>query len=428
MNLQLTSSVSTPGKPRSSSYLILASAFLLFAGSRFVQAVTLNMSRDLVSLGIASQNLLPNQPGVDARPLFQAAVQYAQSHAVEVLTLDRGDYYLLTAQQSNAVLIFPRLSNMTVDLAGSTLYFSGPLLPNGLQVFQCSNFTLTNFQTDFLNPPYTHVQIAAVNAAQRLVSYQTLPGWPDPSSFNSLIGTIEGLWTAVFRNGAIVPGTTRTLLSGPVSNQTLTLAQDGTPWNQSDALAAWQPGDTAVVTARGGGPPILVWWSDAVTLSHISVYGSPTWAVSLHATSNSTVDGVRVLPRPVTGLIGSNADGIHFNSVRQNNHIRNCYVSRTMDDALIMDNQHAALVVSQSGPRQLMVTRHIYLRFPNGTPVNFVDPATTQESSGGIIVGQSPADSDSPAYNGQVNLTFDRDLPTLVAGVGMVYGSAATRG
>lgn len=411
---------------------ILALWVLLAVTQPDVAAQVLNMSHDLVSLGIASENLLPNTPAQDARPLIQAALLYVQNHPVQVLTLDKGNYYLLTAQQPNATLIFPRLSNMTVDLAGSTIYFNGPILPNGINVFECSNLTLTNFQTDFLNPPYTHVQLTSVDTGQRLLKYQTLPGWPDPSSFNNLAspfgGPIEGLWAALFRNGAIIPGTTRTLLTGPITGNTLTLTQDGTPWTQSATLATLQPGDIVVVTARGGGPPVLVWESDSITLSNITIYGSPTWAVEVYATSNSTVDGVRVMPRPVTGLIGSNADGIHFASVRQNNHIRNSYVTRTLDDALIMDNLYTATVVGQTGPRQLSVARRGYYRFPNGTAVNFVDPATTMEISGATIVSQNPLDSDSPIDNGQVDLTFDSDLPPVAAGMFIVYAAPAMRG
>jgi hypothetical protein len=77
------------------------------------------------------------------------------------LTLDTCAYYLLTNTQNNAVLLFPNLNNMTIDLAGSTMYFNGPLvLP--LQLYYCSNVTLTNFQIDFVHPPYTHVQLTSV--------------------------------------------------------------------------------------------------------------------------------------------------------------------------------------------------------------------------------------------------------------------------
>jgi len=109
--------------------------------------------------------------------------------------------------------------------------------------------------------------------------------------------------------------------------------------------------------------------------------------------------------------------------------IVNSYIARTMDDGFVMDNQHAALVLSQTPPRQLSVKRDQYLRFPNGTPVNFVDPATTLESSlGAVIVAQNPADSNSPQYNGTVDLTLDRDLPVLPPGMAMVYADPLQRG
>src|ERR1700752_3016564 len=85
--------------------------FVALAGS--VAAQVLNMSHDLLTLGIAQQNLTPNNPSLDARPLIQAAIQYIESHPVQTLTLDTGAYYLLTNTQPNAVLLFPNLSNMT---------------------------------------------------------------------------------------------------------------------------------------------------------------------------------------------------------------------------------------------------------------------------------------------------------------------------
>src|SRR5215831_5796092 len=40
------------------------------ATSRPTSLTTLNLSQDLVSLGIASTNMVPNQPSLDAGPLF----------------------------------------------------------------------------------------------------------------------------------------------------------------------------------------------------------------------------------------------------------------------------------------------------------------------------------------------------------------------
>ena len=52
----------------------------LLGGSAFSEAQTLNMSVDLVRLGIASRNLTPNDPSLDAQPLFAAAVGYVRTH------------------------------------------------------------------------------------------------------------------------------------------------------------------------------------------------------------------------------------------------------------------------------------------------------------------------------------------------------------
>ena len=85
--------------------------FLAFlAISDRCSAQTLNMSHQLVSLGIASQNLTPNNPSLDARPLINAAAQYAQSNHYATITLDQGSYYLLSAQASYTVLDFSNLS------------------------------------------------------------------------------------------------------------------------------------------------------------------------------------------------------------------------------------------------------------------------------------------------------------------------------
>ena len=414
----------------STSRLVLLALFVAMSQS-IVSAQVLNLSHDLVSHGIAGKNLTPNDPSLDAGPLIFAGVQYAYFNAIPLVTADKGNYYLLSDQQQNATLIFGHFSNLTLDLADSTLFFRGPYLPNGIQLWECTNFTLKNFKTDFINPPYTHVQLTSVNAAARTIGYATLPGWPDPTTFNGLTSPFGGendLWLAVFRNGQIVPGTTRSRVARPIANNTLTLIQDGTPWTQAATLATLQPGDTIAVVARGGGPPILIWEGDGITLSHVTIQGSGETAVQFYASKNSTADTVSVVPRPGNGLVGSNGDAIHFASARQNNHIVNSYVTRTLDDGLVMDNQHAALVLSQSPPRQLTVKRDQYLRFPNGTPVNFVDPATTLESAGGIIISQVPADSLSPQFNGSVDLTFDRDLPALPAGMAMVYADPLTRG
>jgi len=168
--------------------------------------------------------------------------------------------------------------------------------------------------------------------------------------------------------------------------------------------------------------------SDAITFSNLTVHASSAMAVLLNWVSHSTVDHVRVMPRPGAGLIASSADGIHFVLSGPDNHIRNSFVTRTLDDALSIDSLDLATVTSQSGPRQIIVQRSLYRRFPGGTTVNFVDPATAGKVAGATIVSRDPPDSNSQTLDGSVELTFDQDLPMIAPGFGLAFAHASDRG
>jgi hypothetical protein len=395
------------------------------------QTSTINLSRDLVRLGIASANLVPDSPTLDARPLFQAALGYVKDHSIHRVTVDRGAYYFLTPRDTQTYLRFLAHSDLTIDLADSTLYFAGAFL-QGFALVDCTNVALTRFRADFITPPYTHVMLTHVDPLRRALGYATLPGWSDPVTFNALTvnattAPVE-LWALVFRNGDILPGTSRMHVSQPIANGVLDLVQDNTPWTQSATLSTFNPGDTIVVTARGGSSTINVIGGDSVTVSDATIYGSSAIALLFNGTSHSIADRVRVMPRPKSGLIASNADGIHFPSSGPDNHIRHSFVSRTVDDALAIDSRDIATVVSQTGPRQAIVERTAFLRFPNGTTVNFIDPVSGAETSAVTIPSQAPPDSNTPVFNGQVTLTFDRELPAVAQGSGIALADPNARG
>jgi hypothetical protein len=407
-------------------FVLVACVFCLVTTK--AEAGTINLSHDLVRLGIASENLAPNSPSVDARPLFQATLQYVKSHSTTLVTLDRGAYYFLTPQNQTAYLSFPALSNLTVDLVGSTIYFAGAFL-QGFFLGNCQSVTLRNFKIDFLNPPYTYVQLAAVDSTARTFTYKTLSGWPDPATLTAPTGVSVDLWAVAFRNHDIVPGTSRMHVAQPIAGNVLSLVQDNTPWTQSATLATLQPDDTIAVTQRGGEPAVIVSRGDSIRISRATIYGASQFAMLLNTVSNSTVDHVYVIPR-AGNLTSSNADGIHFIDSGPNNRIRNCYVTRTLDDALIIDSLDIATVpaATQSEATQVTVNRTAFSRFPNGTSVNFVDPESDNEVNGATIIFQDPPDSNLPVFGGTVTLTLDQPLPALAAGSGMIFSSPSQRG
>jgi hypothetical protein len=402
------------------------------AGAPIADGITVNLSRDMIRLGIATQNLPANDPSFDARPIFEAAVQYVGTHHVKRLTVDRGAYYFLTPQDAQTYLRFRSLSDLTIDLAGSRISFAGAFL-QGFALVDCDHVTLTNFDIDFLEPPYTQVELLSVDPSARTIAYRTLPQWRDPARFDSPSAPGEAaaslvFWAVAFRGGEVVPGTSRMQVAQPIAAGLLRLVQDNTPWTQASTLAnSLEPGDTIVVTERGGQPAVLAFGGKFITISHGAVRGSSAFGVLMNGVSHSTVEQVRVVPR-AGSLISTNADGIHFVEVGADDHIRSSFVSRTLDDALAIDALDPATVVRQTGPRQLVVTRRAFMRFADGTAVNFVDPNSAQEIAGATIIAQVPEDSGSPVFNGTVALTFDRDLLNLSTGFGMVLADRDARG
>jgi len=395
------------------------------------QSDIINLSHDLVRLGIAASNLPPDSPKTDARPLFQAALQYATSHPIHRITVDRGAYYFLTPENTTAYLQLRSLSDLTIDLNDSTVFFAGAFL-QGFAVLNCERVTLTRFSADFISRPYTHVRLTAVDPVARRLSYALLPHWPDPVEFNGIAQSTAptnplNFWALDFRNGDILPGTSRMEVTQPIATGALDLVQNNAPWVQGPTLSTFQPGDTIVVFVRGGQATISVAGGDSITVSDATIYGSSVQGILFNTSSNGIVERVHVMPRP-GGLISVDAGGIIFVNDGGANHIRDSFVTRNLDDAFAIYETNAATVVQQLAPNRLVVDRAAFRRFPNGTKVNFVDPTTGNELIGATIVSQQPPDSEPPVFGGPVTVTFDSNLPTLAAGFGMALADPASRG
>jgi len=79
----------------------------------------INVSHDLAALGIASQNLVPNNRNLDARPLFQAALDYAGQNGIGRVIADRGACCFLT----------PRAPDRYMSIEQDSLRCVSPRLP-----------------------------------------------------------------------------------------------------------------------------------------------------------------------------------------------------------------------------------------------------------------------------------------------------------
>lgn len=406
------------------SGLVLAAILCVSASAQ------INLSRDLVPLRIASHNLTPDNPNLDARPLFQAGLDYAKKNGIHLITVDRGAYYFLTPAAIDRYLSIDSVSDLTIDLQGSDIYMKQSFLI-WLSVIDSNRITLTNFTLDSLQLPFTQVRLTGVSANQRVLNYSTQPGWASPTIFNTVTnpdGSSQDLWALVFRDGALVSNSNRLPLTRSLQEGVLQIQKNDAPWTQPSVLATYQPGDTIVVTARGSEAPLLIAGGDGNVIRNVDVYSSGAIGVHLDTVSNATVDHVGVMPRPGTDrLISSNADGIHLSYALANNIVANCYVSRSIDDAIAINSPFLAFVSQQTGARQIRLLRNFSSIFPNGLAVSFVSTLTAGMLPGGSILSQDPPYSDPPNQS-SANIVLDQDLPSMQKGFGMIYGDPQNRG
>ena len=249
---------------------------------------TLNASQDLVRLGIASTNLTPNQPTLDAVPLLSQAAAYAIANGVSVLQVDRGVYYFLTAQNAFVHLGIAQANGLTIDFQGSDLVLSQPTV-GGLWLLQSKNAVLENFTLDYAKLPFTQLKVVSVDTTARQIQYTPLPNWPDATTFNqtSVAASGGGFYFFIFRNGHPAPDLGRMATAPPFTSTQIPVTNDNTPWTTSAFLARIRPGDTLVLTARGGGDAVQVSGCDGCTLRNIKIYSASTWGFDVLNSQNT---------------------------------------------------------------------------------------------------------------------------------------------
>jgi uncharacterized protein (TIGR03437 family) len=416
-------------RTRPASMALLSSFFFLLIAAPALAQSTLNLSEDLIRLGIAPSNMVPNQPTLDAGPLLLAGVNYAQANQIPTVIADKGAYYFSSLQQPSVHVGLGAPRNLTIDLQGSDLYFTH-ILANGIATGG-TNLTLQNFTIDYLPLPFTQVQVTSVNAAQESIQYAPLPGWSDPGVFNSLQGS-NG-WDGdvevhMFRSGRPSPGTKRMGTNPPFAGNSFSLINYGFQPGPSD-FANIRPGDIAVMSVRFNATGLLVSNCTGCTIRNVTTYSSPSDGMDVSYSPSGTVERVYGMPRPGTDRLVSvlstftlaNSDN---SAARLNRGIRN------MDDAFgfvqwivgIVQSQPATRAVTIAGTFATLVTQGQTI--PTGSSVEFQSTSAGAMLGSAVIVSQT-AMPQSPPF--QVTYTFDRDIPANLTGAAM-YDNDPNRG
>ncbi len=391
---------------------------VLLAASTILSAAPppINLSRDLIRLGIAARNATPNDPKLDARPLFQSAIAYSKLHSVKILTADPGSYYFLTPSAPGQYLVLDQLADLTLDLHAASLYFQDSYNA-AITLNACVGVILQNFSVDFLHLPFTQVKIRTAQGGS--IQYQLNRHWQSPDGFVKDDGE---LWALAFRNGELIPGTNRLPLKHESVNNTLHVVGNRAPWTEPAAIAKLQPGDTLVIASRGGPATIRSNGGRAVTFKNIDIYSSGTLGLQLDHAADSIVDHVRVMPRPATDrLLSANADGIHLSYTGANNRVVDCFVSHTMDDGIAVNSPVLGIVVGRLNPSTLKVSRNYGSIIPAQTRIALVDPKTGFASSSFTVTSQVVTSE-------AITINLDHDAPPAPEHFGVILSDANQRG
>jgi uncharacterized protein (TIGR03437 family) len=390
----------------------------------------LNMSRDLVAKGIASSNMAPDTPNLDARPLFEASVAYASQNHIATITADPGAYYFLTRRNASTHALLNAPANLMIDWQNSDLYFQFSNTA-ALQCNSCSGVILQNFTLDYQQLPFTQVTVTSVNANAQTFNFTPISGYQTPADFNTNRASddSDAIWMFIFRNGVPIQQVGRLGAKRPVSGSAIAISDVNDPWARAAQLSAIQPGDVAVFTDRGGPPAINIVNGSSVTVRNASIYSSGQIGLYFGRTNGATADHVQVIPRPgTTRLISTNADGIHTSFALGAHIFTNNTVRRTCDDALAISAPWIANVTSVAGVT-VKVTRSFSSPFPAAAPVSFINPTTGAMTASAAIVSESPAFDQQKLTDGEVvTLTLDRAVPGLAADFGMVDNDPLKKG
>lgn len=408
-------------------HLIFALALSAFAQSPTV----LNLSHDLVTNKIAASNMVPNSPTLDSRPLFEAGIYYASAHNIPLVIADTGSYYFLTQNDAYAHAVLNGISNVTVDLQYSDLYFAhGNIV--GMEVVNTTNFTLRNFTIDYIQLPFTQLTVTSIDANARTIGVKQLGSYPLPSAFNSISlppnYVVNGFYVFAFRNGSQLRTTGRMQAASPFTDTSIQI-NDTSPWAQSDSIATIQPGDTVVLTYRAGVAAIHAQFSNGLTLQNISIYASGFIGIDTNLGSGITINQVQVIPRPGTDrLISTNADGIHVTRAGANDLITNNTVRRGCDDAIAIDGQWYAIVNAANNGASVAVTRNSNSPLPIGMSFDFIDTNTGLVTGTASILGETPAPAQQTGAPGElVTLMLDHAI-TLQPNFGVQPSDPKLRG
>ena len=319
---------------------------------------------------------------------------------------------------------------MTFDFNQAHFYLQDPYR-FGFFFLNATRASFERFTIDYLELPFTQVRVTDVQARDRVLGYQVLPGFRDPTDFNEVrefpSGRAPRMFVLVFRDGQLLTGTGRTSIATPLEPGVVRI-NDASAHAAPEVVRTLRAGDTLVILGQGDGMPWTCHACTETTVRDVDVYAAPILGLTFEDPTASVVERVRVIPRPGTDrLISSNADGIHLSNARRQNVVRRSEVRGTVDDGIAVNSGYMAYVDRADSTSVDGQASWKAKPLRTGTNLSFVSAATGAVVGTARLLAQEPPNPGS-WYGGPVRLFFDRPIPALPADSGVILADAADRG
>lgn len=409
------------------------------------QPTSINVSRDIVSLGIGQQNLTPNNPNIDAGPLIAACAKYATAHGIHSVLIPGGNYYF-NSVTNRVYLYLQDIKN--VNIQGSidgitTNFIFKTRKAGGIIIRDCYNTGIQNLTMDYTpDLPFTVATVSEVDYNNMVIH----------------IASVNGRSISDFRNAPDNSGNTENpnrAPSGPMVDKTSLRAfvlrksqsgeMEGLPINRffisqddptdkqikimnvPDAktaahdLGMVRPGDVLMITERDySSISAMLFLSYPPKISYgnyakgITVYSSPAMGVISNWQNNLTFSDIKVIPKPGREqYISSNADGISMSNSGSGNSITNSTVRYSGDDCISFANSLYATVVSVTSPNTLVVANKFL--FSVGQKLSFIDAVDMHELGTPKVLSSQALTTRTNGLKNTI-LQLDQPVPNVTPG------------
>jgi len=365
-----------------------------------------NTASDLVRLGIAPENLRPNDPAQDAGPLLEKALVYASQKAIPVVALEeKGDYFFHAREGTRAHVTVDRIQNVILEGNGARFHLRSRNM-SGISILNSSHVGVQNLIIDYdQDLPFTTVVVKSVDVASGTVYFSKVLGRPLSELDN--LNARKGIRIHVMREDG--RGRVSNLLHRFFAARDVKFTDDqiklrdglipADPDLFTTGLAQIRPGDMLSISERSlDGVNALEFSTRQPNLcrgnfaKEIKVYSSPAVGVAALWQRDIAFSEITVLPDPKrvkSQFISANADAVNNTNGSGNYRVENCTIALSGDDGISLSTGQLGVVNSIRKDGRVVVDE-VRSPFMEGQRLLFSDPRTQGILASAVVKEATP--------------------------------------